>query len=420
MRRLHILAAASGAACGIIAPVAAAPVYLAGTVDLRLGYGSNPYLAVSPPGGSGLVGANLSAILSHPTPTSDTTLTGRADVEQDFKHYGRSESYGGTLSRTQQFSTHLSGNAYVSYDSTVNPYRSGFGYGVLPSAAGSTPAAPDATTPPPVVTPPGGPDLSNVDLLTVGQRTRTLTGGAGLNWQLSERDQFQVAGYASHSSYSSSQASSYTSYGGNASFVHALNGRTKIGAGVNVSRTISQGRPATTAYEPNVSLVQQLSAFWVFNGQVGVIFQDAGATVGGKSTSLGFSASLCGTYPRSTICVTGSRQAAPSGYGGQRIDTRAGLSLSYALSERSRVRLNATYDESSSQATSIVPTQRYYQIGGGYTRSVSRRISVGFSGSYQRRDYSNLRAGVGAGAGNQSASGYTATVDLIAHFGRTS
>jgi hypothetical protein len=87
--------------------------------------------------------------------------------------------------------------------------------------------------------------------------------------------------------------------------------------------------------------------------------------------------------------------------------------LDYDLSSRSHLTFGALYDVSQSSGLSIVPTQKYYEISAGYSRTLTDRLSAGFSGRVQYRDYGNI-----VGLDDSTVTGYSVTFDIGYKFGR--
>jgi len=373
-------------------PAAAADILFGGTAQIRLGYADNPFLAFDPPGGSGQVGGTIAPQLIRTTGLGKTTLSASYDRQQYFSHYDYSDSIAANLTHTQRFNERLDGTFHAGYLNSLNPFL------------GSNLNQPN------LVDPSAG--QSPVDLLTVGQRTRQVNGDADFNWSPTERDFLSFGGNATRSTYNRSGngllASNYTSYGANVSYMRALGARTKLGLQFVANHTDSGLYGTSTSYQPNVVLQMQLNQVWSFNGSVGGIFQKTGAPFHSSSRSLGFNGSLCGTYPRHSICFTGSRQTAASGIGGLRTDLRFGINGSYRITEHSRISGTAESTSSKTKDFAAVGNQKFRQASFDYSRDVSRRISVGFGGRYQWRDYQI----------QGKAHALSGTVNLSARFGR--
>lgn len=363
----------------VATPSGAAPIEFSATARANAGYASNPFLLPGENGGSISIGGSFSPQLTSRTATSVTTLTGDFDRTEYLRNYEHSDNLGVNLNRQQQFSSALSGNAHVGYSTS----RGGF----------DTPE-----------------DI--LDQTTLGARRRLVMGDGGLTWQASARDVVALRVFGSHASYAGRGLSSYDQYGVTGSYSRVLSERTRVGASLSASRTESGISGDTDTVQPNLTLRQQLGPFWSLDGSVGLIFQRT-SQLGFRSSSksVGFDADLCGTYPRWTLCFTASRQTSPSGLGGLRTETYGRVSYDYRLDERSRFNLGASYSTSSAKDRIVpFPREKYVSADAGYSRDLSRRISVGASGSYRRRE---LR-------GFGTADGFTGTLNLIAKIGRLS
>ena len=387
MRRHVALVCAVGTAGYVpFAGAKAAMIQGSGSIDLHAGYGSNPFFNPASSGGSALLGATLSGVLTRMTAVSQSSLTGQVDIDGYLRHYGRTENYSATLRHNQQLSQALAVGGQVSYDSIINPSPS-FG----------TRSA----------------DLQTQgDLLTVGQRTRRISGSGDISWEHSEHDLFQAGVNASHATFSGGAASSYSSYGASIGYLRTLNDHTKIGIQGGVNMTKSSDYPDSHSFNVGLQLIQQISPVWRFEGGVSLLAQ---STLGRLYKTVGFNGSLCGTYPRLTVCAVASRNTAPSGFGGLRTDTQGGGRVNYKLTPHSFIELSATYDISSSKG-GILPTQKYYDLATAYRRELSPRLSVGASARLQGRDYGTLLAGTQ----DSKVTGYTATANVVWKFGRIS
>lgn len=377
--------AASAAATIPFAAADAANVQFSGLVDLHAGYGSNPFFDVASPGPSALGGATVSVALDRITAKSRTTVTGEADINQYLRHYGNTQNYSATLRHNQQISQVLAFAVDAEYDNAINP-------------------SPSFSTKSPDLQPQG-------DLLTVGQRIRRVSGGADLTWEPNDRDLFQAGINGSHASFSGGNASAYNSYGASVGYLRTFSARTKIGLQAAASQVKSSAYPDSRSYTLGLQVIQQISAVWKFDGGLSLILQ---SQLGESFKTIGFNGSLCGAYPRFTVCAVGSRLSAPSGLGGLRTDTQAGARLNYKLTPRSTLDLSATYDISKS-GNHILPTQKYYEIAATYRRELTQRLSFGVSGRTQGRDYGLLFAATGGG---RKVAGYTATANITYKFGR--
>lgn len=352
-------------------PAHAASFEWSATLEGRIGYGSNPFLNRGGNGGTGLVGGTVAPVLRWRDPKSVTELSGSYNRDQYFSKYGHADDLAVDLRRTQQFSSKLSGNAHVGYYSQISGLFSPY-YNT-------------------VVT-----DPVAVDQLAVGTRQRRIAGDAGLQWQPTERDEFHVSGVAQRSDYSRF-GGDFTYIGGTAGYLRTLDQRTKVGLDVTVGHIYSDAFPDSTTYQPSLEVQRTLSARWSLNAGVGVIVEEERFGARDRtSVSPGFNASLCGTYPRLSVCFTAARAVAPSGIGGLRRQTQFGVDGTYRLSERSRINGVATYGLSDSDEPVLVDgvrygDQRYALARLAYQRDLSRRVAAGVSGNYQERSGGGLR-----------------------------
>jgi hypothetical protein len=365
-------------------PSAAATVTFGGVAQVRLGYVDNPFLERNAPGGTIQVGGTITPRLTRSTALGKTVLTGSYTREQYASHYDYSDAISADLEHSQQLSERLKGTLHAAYSNSLNPFI-------------------DSNV-----------DPSQIDLLTVGQRSRRISGDGSLDWTPSAIESVSVSVNAAHSTYGQSRtgalATDYTSYGASGSYMRAFGARTKLGLQLVYSHSDSGFYGTSDSYQPNLIVQRALSQFWAFNGSVGGIFQKSGGLVSSTSHSLGFNGSLCGTYPKYTLCFTGSRQTSASGIGGLRTELRFGTTFSYRIDQRSRLTFNGIYSDSKSGGNGLtaVPAQTFAQGGLDYSRDLNQRISAGFGARYQWRDYRGL----------SKAHGMAATVNISARFGR--
>ena len=357
-----------------------------GGVSARFGYSDNPYLGVGSAGATAVAGGSVNAWLQHRSEKSTTRLAGIADLDQNFQNYGLAENYLVTLDHQQTFSARLSGSAQLRFQDSINPRN----------------FSSDDTT---------GVDTPNVDLLSIGQRSRTIGGSGTLQWAPTSRDSFYIGPQYSRTTYPSSNASDFETYGLRGGYMRSVNAKMKVGLDLAVQRVKSDGFGTSTSYQGGVRLIYDFSPIWQFDGNVGLIHQTS--SFGGSSNTPGFSARVCGKYPRYRVCFEGSRQSAASGFGGLRTDNRVSTSLDYDLSTRSHLRFGAVYDVSQSRGFSSIPTQKYYEVSSGYSRTLTDRLSAGFSGRYQYRDFGNI-----VGVDDSTVTGYAVTFDIGYKFGR--
>lgn len=377
----HPLVLALLASAALPAAAAAQDVTAGGSIQGRLGYGDNPFLQLNAPGGTAVAGASLTGWLQRRSEVSTTRLTGVASLDPYFSHYGTAENYLATLEHQQTLSERLVLSGKVSYQDSINPRDF--------SQLGGT----------------------NVDLLSVGQRSRTLSADGTAQWSPTARDSFYIGPEYMRATYPRQSLNDFEQYGLRGGYLRQINETLSAGIDLRVQKVNSQGFSDSTSYQASLRLTYDINPIWRFDGTAGLIRQSS--DFGGSSSTPGFTAQLCGKYPRYRVCVEGSRQSAASGFGGLRTDNRARASLDYDLSTRSHLVFAAVYNVSESRGFSIVPKQKYWEVSSGYTRTLTERFAAGVSGRYQYRDYGNF-----AGVADSSVTGYSATVDVTYKFGR--
>ena len=360
------------------------------TLEGRAGYGTNPFLNFDTNKGSALVGFTIAPTLRWREATSTTELAGSYNRDQYFTRYDHTDDFNVDLRHTQQLSTKLSANGEVGYFSSISGLSSSIYNRVVI-------------------------DPGVVDQLAIGTRQRRIYGDAGLAWQPTSRDSFQLSAVGERNTFSRF-GGDYSYLGLTGGYLHTIDARTRVGFNISVGRTYSHDFPDSTTIQPSLVLQRTLDAHWSFNGGVGIILQRE-QDIGGTRTTVtpGFNASLCSTYPRLTFCVTGSRQAAASGLGGLRRQTQIGANATYHLTEHSRVLGVASYGISQADRNVIIDSisygnQRYALARADYQQDLSRRLSAGVTGSYQRR----------TGSGLPNVHALAITFNLTAKFGHLS
>jgi hypothetical protein len=373
-----VFAAAAAASC--VAPALAEPFIFSGVIDSGLGYVSNPFIRPGQDAASPFVTISVTPTLTRKTARTVTEIRGIYSREEYFRRYGHTENASAGLSHAAQLTQNFGINGQVSYLTTTNPL---IGQAYDPSVS---------------------------DPLTIGQRTKRLSGGGGFSWQPSALDSITGGVNASNVKYSGGNASSlardYDQYGANLGYSRTIDARTSIGVQVSANKVDSKFYPNTQSVQPALTLQRKLSEAWTFDGNIGLIAQKVDGR--GTSTSLGYGASLCGNYPRTEFCVTASRQSTPSGIGGLRKTTQFGSTLTQRFSERSRVVGRLSYDDSKGQGSTVVSNAKVYQARMDYGYDLTQRLTVGAGARYQRRELSG-------GATGDSIGG---TVNLTMKVGR--
>lgn len=333
--------------------------------DLTAGYDSNPYLDGNSHG-SATINLSLAPEVTFGSATGSTVISGNFNRVEYLSHYSASTLYAAGITHTQEFSPELSGSASGSFSDSTSALLQPF----------SDDAAVDT------------------DLLSSHQRIRTFGGTGGLQWTPSEHDSVSVNGNIERSIYPGdvNQYGNYTSYGGSGSYNRLLSARTTIGAQMVINRTLYQIYPDSTVYEPRVTLKQKLNAEWTVNGSVGLILENSTSrTRSDHSTSASFDIDLCGEYTRLNVCFDASHDAEPSGYGGVRLRWNGSATVSYSITEHSRVSGTAGYArDSSSSDIDRTPSLSLIQANATYDRDLTRKLGLTVSAGYQRRSYNGF------------------------------
>lgn len=360
MRKLQLAAAA----CALATPALAAPITFSAILRGELGYATNPELVDGVSGGSGYGALSFAPVLTSTTARSVTQLSGNFRREGYFRRFKHIDTASGDLNRTDQLTEHLQNTFDANYTWTNNQT-------VL-----------DVVNP--VV----------VNTANVGQHTSSVFVSDNLQWQASARDTIGLGGNFAHVSTKGDRyvvTDTYRQYGGTASYSHALDARTSVGAEVTVSKTVSRIYPDSRAIQPALTAKRQLNAEWVLSGHLGVILQKSDGPYGGHDTSVGYGAQLCGTYPRLTFCAAVDRGQEPSLYGGARTQTSITANLKYDLTEHSRVTLAGFYSDSDASEhlpSGLIDSVTAVEVSGDYDRDLTRRLSAGFGARYRLRDSS--------------------------------
>ncbi|WP_420140248.1 hypothetical protein [Sphingomonas sp.] len=345
-------------AAGMVAPVAAEPFVFSGVVGAGAGYVTNPFLRIGEDGGSPSLNVSLAPVLTRTTPRGVTTVRGIYSREEYLRDYGHSDNALAGLSHQQQLNERLTVNGGVTYNTTTNPLiGSNFDPGIS-------------------------------DPLTIGRRSRRLSGDAGFSWQPTATDTWTGGVNASRNTFSRNTldglVQDYNLYGANLAYTRSLDERTQIGLRVNGQYVDSEAFPDTQSLQPAVTLHRQISAIWTFDGNIGLIIQKMEGR--SASTTVGFGGSLCGQYPRTEICFTADRQSSASGIGGLRRDLSLTTTVTHSLTERSRLRGYGSYRKSDGQSFQTISDVEAIQARLDYDYDVTQRLTVGVGGRYQRRD----------------------------------
>lgn len=357
------------AAFGLMAfPANAAPIDFSSDIEGHVGYALDPRLQTDRNASAGFGRIRIAPLLTQATSLSQTTLSADYQREQYTNSYGDTQSISAVLAHTQALTEHLHTTVSASYFNSDN---------VL---LGNTV------------------DPALLDGLSDSNKAWNAQANGSLTWQLSRRDSITAGGiYAHGESRSSILDRSYDEYGGNFTYLRALNARTSIGIRMNATR-YNTTTVDTTSLSPALVLQQALSPIWKLNADVGVIIQRNGAPFDKTSTGLGFHGSLCGTYPRTTVCVTVARDNSASAFSGARRQLSASATYTRKLTELSTLSLDATFLRDDASVVSFVRNSKILRADADYNRRLSERLSAGLQarGGYRSSDFSSARSLAGS------------------------
>lgn len=337
------------------APAAAQPIDFSGSVDGHLGYAVNPRLARNRnDDGSGSASIGIDTALSQSTAVSETRLSANYQREQYFTNLGSTQSISAELSHSQSLSEALKINLSTSYSNSNN---------VLLGNSLS--------------------DTTGLTDFSLGGKTWSIGANGSLSWRMTGKDSLDLSAlYIHQRSVSDVFRRSYDNYSGNFNYLHALNARTKIGLRTNAT-IYRSALSNSTSIGPALALSQILSPIWVLNADVGVNFQhiqgQSGAS-GSNGSSLGFHGSLCGTYPRSSLCFTAAQENSASAFGGLRRQLSGSVDFKYQLSPHSNISLQASATRSKANQFDAIDDSNILRGQISYERMLSMRLSVGAEG----------------------------------------
>lgn len=334
----------------LAAPAYAKPIDFSAVIEGHAGYGINPRLDTDRSQGAASGSVRFSPALAAETSVSQTTLQGDYQREQYTNSYGHSESVSGTLSHNQALSEHVQTAFSAGYLRSNNLLLNDT---IDPGLIG---------------------DIASSRRLWRAQATGSVT------WQMSARDQISGGvNYAHEVADFFASQSKYDQYGGNLTYLRTLNARTKVGLRMYASRFNTQIDGNSTSVSPSVVLQQRLSAIWQLDADVGVIIQHSGAPADVTTNGLGFHATLCGTYPRSSICLTAGRDNSATAFNGVRRQFIASARYSYRLTELSTISARASFLHNESNGL-IAGSSTAFRGDVEYNRQLSRRLSAGIEG----------------------------------------
>ena len=354
---------AGGALAAIgAAPLAAAPLKFSIETDYKLGYDTNAFLSPGKDLSSAYFETVIAPKVSKRTEQGEASLSGYYDATKYFKHYGKSNQYGGEAKFQQRISPKLNIFGSLRYDSEI---------------IGQGSASEDVTAPPI--------DNTDVNLIGLRRRSNTLQATGGWEYQLSPKDTISAdAGYTD-TTYKGPGDDS-RNYGGRIGWKHAISPRSKIGISASSYYIDYDTRHMSTlVMEPDVTFSTELSQSWHFDAAVGVTFSKNYLPLpllDGRSKGLSGNINLCHKAVRDDFCLYGARSVTASGAGGSIQRTQLGANYHRRLTETLNWTGSASSTRSKSQSGAI-DTREYVSARGGIEWFAKRWLTLGTEGRYR-------------------------------------
>ncbi|TZG27965.1 hypothetical protein [Sphingomonas montanisoli] len=363
---------------GVAAPAVAANVKAAVETSVRLGYSSNPFLSAGNDLASGSVTGSIDPSLSWVTEKGSVVLRGNYDRTEYFRNYDGVSGYGGGLDVKQKLSPKLDVFGGLRYDSRII----GQNDDTITGVPGSLPV-----------------DDTDVNLIGTRQRSNTLQGSAGYNWQVSPRDTITGNVSAALTRYPNRPVGSDSdNLGGTIGYQRAISEKTKVGLSGTVYH-ISYDTPGldTLVMQPNVTFSTSISETWSFDASLGISFTDLKVPGPGndqRNTGWAGTADLCHRGRMNNFCFSASRQVSASGFGGTVTRDQLAFNMHQQLTERLGFNGGGSFSQSESQLA-LIGKRRYVSAQGGLDYKLFPNVVVGASAHY--RDVFGNRTFLGAG-----------------------
>ena len=327
----------------------------------NIGYSSNPFSEAGSNTGSGFAQIRVAPEIAMASEKNTLILSGMAQYQRYFEHYGDTYGYDGELDYKGKPSVRLQTHLNLKYDSSIIGQNN---YDVNGSS---------------------GPVLSGSDLSLFGTRDRRQTSQANgdVNFVLSAHDTLTASAYYVQTRYDSLYAvGDYDGYGGSVGYSRQISARLQLGVQGAASHYTYRFVPGgdTTVYSPQLSFADVLTAYWKLEGAVGASFIDRGT--GGHKVSFSGNIDLCHSTTRSDFCLTARRAVLPTGSSGSQNETLAGMRYSYKLSSRDSISTNVDYTKNSGILAFDVLSSSYLRGSAGYRRSLSERIDLTATAKY--------------------------------------
>ena len=352
----------------LLAGAANADTRASAVVSADAGYGANPFFDSTAQGhDTGTITVAAAPRVEFVGPTSNLNLSGR--VEHSFFTSNYPEVTNWSLGADAGVALGPRSNLRLgaSYASNVNT-------GLITQIQPLPPLDPANPLPDPTATENGG------------LRTKTLTGSAGVDSQISRRDTLTASATVIKVDYQGAGSSSYKTYSASAGLSHVFNDRLSGGFSATYAKTdydrASFG--SFKAFSPALNMTFKLAPRTTLSVSGGATFNNetnaAGVTT--NSTHFSGSASLCHAGPRSNLCASASRSVGATSLAGSSTITQVGASYSYKLTTRSSFSLGAYYSQAKSTSAATGNDFSYLSSSATYTHQLKERLSLTVNARY--------------------------------------
>lgn len=371
-------------AAGVAVPAAVfAEPQIGATVSAAGGYASSPFNRSGGGQDSATAQVRFAPFIAIEGGRNTVLLDGSIEHTEYASHYDGRTNYRANALLDHAFDARTALTASLGFDSTVVSSSDGL---ISPIVDGSNPDLP------PVL----DPTLADA----INQRRENYRSSVRLSHELSERDSIGlgVSGVATRSR-STGNLREYNYASVNGSYSRAISEHTRLGLQVTGSKTnylrTREGDSETVS--PQLTASVELDEHWSLDGAAGMTFGTTQGANGERNISaFSGSARLCNSSDRWSLCLAAARSVLPSSYSGTGIQTSAGLSGRYQLTEKDSLSGSVSYarskrDQSLSTANVI---DEYITSSASWSHRFTRRLSGYVSGGYSQS--------IGTGNGNRS------------------
>ncbi len=345
----------------LLAGAAYADTRASAVVSADAGYGANPFFdTTTQNNNSGTLTLAAAPRIEFVGPTSNLNLNGRVEHSFFTTHYPdiTNWSLGADASAALGPRTNL--RLGGSYASNVNT-------GLETQIQPLPPQNPANPLPDPSATENGG------------LRTKTLTGSAALDSQISLRDTLNVSATLVKVDFQGPGSSSYTVYSGSAGLSHVFSDRMSGGFSATYSKTKYDQATfgSFNAFSPALNMTFKLAPRTTLSVSAGATFDNETSATGVSTNSTHFSgsASLCHAGERSNLCATALRSVGATLLAGSSTITQVGASYSYKLTTRSSFSLGGNYSQTKSIGGGAAYDFSYISSSATYTHQLKERLS---------------------------------------------